>query len=227
MYSLKNFATPNPDRNPNMNDITPTKISSLLYPNIICYSPFLYLYIFTTSNQIFIGGNIMAKKSITEEVALDKLMEVVNAIGCVPKRVNQTLIFNIDDKKTINLYVSDALWQIAFEKHLKEFEEVDVNDDIGKEYRAELNTMHWIDIPGLEKIYAGESFNINFPNGEFIELTKELLPIKLKKSEFNNISYGILNKEISNRNITFFIIRKIFSITDEWSFNLYKPYLFI
>lgn len=169
----------------------------------------------------------MAKKSITEEVALDKLMEVVNAIGYVPKRLNQTLIFNIDDKKTINLYVSDALWQIAFEKHLKEFKEVDVNDDIGKEYRAELNTMHWIDIPGLEKIYAGESFNINFPNGEFIELTKELLPIKLKKAEFCDIHYMILNKMIGDKEVTFFILRKQFNFSEDLFFYLYKPYIHI
>jgi hypothetical protein len=79
--------------------------------------------------------------------------------------------------------------------------EVDLNDRVQNyeakyffKYGEELKE-RWINIEVTEELFNGKIFNIKVKDHEYhIRINKELMPLKLLKAEYNNISYRVSGK---------------------------------
>lgn len=170
---------------------------------------------------------IMSKKITPEENAVNKVSDIITRLNTPLKRVNTSLISgNDEENRTTILTVSYKLWALLLEKKLVEYPELDLKkseDAIMKDYfgYADIESEGWIPITNTEDLYNGKVINIKIAD-EIVEFNKELLPIKLKKAEYEDIYYKIfLGKQ------KLMSVRKQFKIDDELYFNAFRLFLMI
>ena len=109
---------------------------------------------------------------------------------------------NTKDKYSVILMIEDELWnQIINDDELKphiiEFDPLKSKDpDSIKRifsYENDINSNDWINLD-CEQLYAGKVMKISLNDIEYdIPICKTLIPLKLKKAEYNNISYKIIS----------------------------------
>ena len=92
--------------------------------------------------------------------------------------------------------MDDILWE-SFQKDHPEMKEIDptIKDQRSLIRYNHLCDKNWVEMDSPEELYQGKLYHITIPEFDYdISITKEMLPIKLLKKEFNHI-YTSLNKE--------------------------------
>ena len=167
----------------------------------------------------------MAKKVLVPQDVIDQWKEMtLRASLSHYSNVNGILITNNEDNKVMMMIVPDK----SLLKLLLEDKEVDIqnydstNPDTLTmsqwfDYGNDLSSETWLPISDVDKFYQGDAIEIQFPGHEFpILMSKELLPFKLKKSEFTDLAYRVfLNPPVLG-------IRKRFEIIPEHGFTVIR-----
>lgn len=118
--------------------------------------------------------------------------------------VNRTILSKSDKGYSVIIVIDQSLWNALLEKEefkekLKEFNISD-NENIDTKiftYGDDINNNLWIDVD-LESLYAGKVVKINIDNLEYdITIHKNVIPLKLKKGEFNNIKYRVFTNDMT------------------------------
>jgi hypothetical protein len=112
--------------------------------------------------------------------------------------VNRSLLSKNDKDNSIIILVDQTLWNeiINIPDINQHISEIDVknSDDLNMvnmcTYCSDPNNT-WIEL-NCDDLYSGKVIKIKVDNFEYdLSVNKALIPLKLKKSEFNNISYRI------------------------------------
>ena len=171
---------------------------------------------------------MMAKELTSEDIA-NKVTEIIGRLEGTIKRVNTSLVFlsEGDINKTCILTFSHPLWTIMLErKMLENYPELDLKkeeDSIIKTHfgYADAEMEGWVEIADPTPMYEGKA--ITFKVGEEeVSLNRDLLPIKLKKAEYQNIYYKLFTGEK-----TVMTVRKLFCINDDCFINAFRLFLMI
>ena len=164
------------------------------------------------------GGDIVAKNKVIEPSdALNQLIDVVNRMGTTSIECkDNVLICHVKNDKIVMIIVDDKLMELV-----KESENIDTSTELSKsnerwfQYR-DLGD-DWIDLTTDDKLYTGKHFEITPDGYEFpIIITKDIMPIRLKKAEYKMIDYKIFNDP------KVFAIRKRFQLLDDYGFTILR-----
>jgi hypothetical protein len=132
--------------------------------------------------------------------------------------------YNTKEKYAVVLSIDEDLWKCIIDdeelkSHIKEFNPIEDSVNIKNifSYENEILNDNWIDLDS-DLLYDGKVMKININGIEYdIPICKSLIPLKLKKIEFNNIKYKIVsNKEtlmILNKRFDYPIEKLGFSIS--------------
>ena len=107
--------------------------------------------------------------------------------------VNRTLLSKNPKDHSIIIPVDQTLWNGIMDKseikdHITEAKPEDSKNAI---YGGELNSKTWIELD-VDDLYMGKIIKINIDDFDYpISVNKTLIPLKLKKAEFNNITYRV------------------------------------
>lgn len=168
----------------------------------------------------------MAGKKIKSTDAVkyyDDVMTRASASGyCY---VNHVILANTKSKSML-IIPENNLWNDLINRNSGELRELDLNnhEDASKKYIfqfAEDLLSGWIDIDP-EIFSKGKILKISYKDLEYpIPINKDLLPLKLRKAEWNNISYKIFTQ----KNLVLGLKKRFESTLEGYGFtimNLYK-----
>ena len=113
--------------------------------------------------------------------------------------VNRTLLSKNNNDNSVIINIDPILWNSIIE--LPEFKDNIKELDITKAEDSSLielcsycdsSSDSWVEL-NSDELYAGKILKISIQNLEYeLTISKALIPLKLKKAEFNNISYRII-----------------------------------
>lgn len=118
--------------------------------------------------------------------------------------VNNNLISSNDKGNTIIVIPDQTLWlriidDVDMKDHLSE---LDINKKGDREkmkllqYAGDFDNDAWVEIDN-DVLFSGKLFNINVEGLEYeVPINKGLIPLKLRKAEYNNIKYRIFPDSI-------------------------------
>lgn len=134
------------------------------------------------------------KKEPSIDEALNNFLDVMQRASLFDYvHVNSDIISENPKGNSIIIPVEQILWEELLKK--KEFtdhlQELNLTDDKASLLKYLDNEPLWIDVD-IDEFFNGKTIQIKVSSYEYnIPLNKNALPIRLKKSEFNNISYRI------------------------------------
>lgn len=108
--------------------------------------------------------------------------------------VDKTLISKSPKDYTVLIVVDQALWNGLIDN--PEFKDklrstIDPDDIKLCAYSRGLDDNAWVEL-NAEELYSGKVIKLSIDNLEYeLSVNKALIPLKLKKSEFNNIGYRV------------------------------------
>lgn len=117
--------------------------------------------------------------------------------------MNHTMIsINTKEKYSVVLSIDKDLWNAIIDdkdlkSHIREYDPTIDGDDIKNlfSYMEDINNDGWINLD-CDQLYAGKVMKIDINGIEYdIPVCKNLIPLKLKKNEFNNIKYKIIKRD--------------------------------
>lgn len=162
----------------------------------------------------------MAKaKVVTSENALTTFLEIIARLD-LPKyvSVNNTLLGYDENERKVMITVSPALWNIILESKFT-FTELDLNEpdeyNLKDWFITEELEHCWIPFPDLDSLYKGIECPIKITNNKEtvdVPITRELLPMKLRKAEFKDIFYRAKNEVLA--------LKKEYLLSEDYSFAL-------
>lgn len=129
--------------------------------------------------------------------------------------MNKTLISKSNGKKEFYVLIipEQELWNKIVEDPELDVKELDVNNPEQQlllqkiSYADSLDDIGWVEID-IDKFYKGDIINIRPEGFEYnIPINKSLLPLKLRKAEYNNLSYRIFK---GNNNTSIIALKKKF-----------------
>jgi hypothetical protein len=140
----------------------------------------------------------MAKKTITPEMELKTAIEsILNGSGSVYFNVNGILLSKNKLDRIVIVVPDKLLLEGLIEDKTINIEELTIDHQYFKyynnlfKYGEGIDSDDWISLQS-DELYAGNTIDINIKDYECpIQINKDLLPIKLKKSEYENIFYRI------------------------------------
>ena len=154
------------------------------------------------------------KKEPSIKESMEELCSVLERIQCVPLLYqNRNILLTTLKGINIGIIVEQALWNEMWKNPLiefrfKEFKADDPYADVIKErfrHLEEYDESKFLPIDGKD-IYDGKSIEIKHELLEWeLMINKSLFPIRLKKSECNNIGY-----QVKKDSYTAFILKKTF-----------------
>ena len=113
--------------------------------------------------------------------------------------VNRTLLSKNLKGNSILIVIDQTLWNAIIDKpeikeKMKELDLTKIDDQENAKicsYGDDLNNDSWIELD-CETLYAGKIIKLNIDGLEYnLTINKNLIPLKLKKAEFNNIKYRV------------------------------------
>ena len=142
--------------------------------------------------------------------------------------VNKTLLSKSPKGYSVLILIDQTLWNALleneeFKNHLKEFNSFGSESEDNKIFSYGTNlTDAWIDLD-IDSLYTGKVVKININGLEYdAEVHKNLIPLKLKKSEFNNIQYQVLTDSMT------LILRKRFEYSlEDHGFTIIRAFQII
>ncbi len=168
------------------------------------------------------------KKVITGEDAL-KLFKDLTERMCLSDyyNVNSVLLSEITKDNNVwrVLLVPDQkLWELVVDSNALMYRELNILNPNEKDlqqwvrYGNDLNNDMWMRIENPLELFQGNVIKINISNRDYsIPITRELLPVKLKKAEYDDIYYRIFIDPF-----LVLAIRKRFEILPEFGFDLIR-----
>ena len=166
----------------------------------------------------------MAKKVIVPQDAIEQWKETTLRASLVSYyNVDGILVSNNDDGKLILVVPDKPLLELLLDDKETIIQDYDLlNKDtreLGKwfGYGKDMDDVTWLPISDPEKFYNGSTVEIQIDTHEFpILISKELLPFKLKKAEFTEISYRVfVDPPVLG-------IRKRFEILPDYGFTMIR-----
>lgn len=118
--------------------------------------------------------------------------------------VNKTILSENPKGKSVIIVPDQGLWlSILMDKDLKDsMKELDVNDPDYEVKKTKISYINNIDINDwitidIESLFKGKTLKIRVAEDfEYdVPLNKSMLPLKLKKAEFNSVSYRLITKD--------------------------------
>ena len=153
------------------------------------------------------------KKEPSLEEAIKVFMDVITRSSLTEFfYINNTLISKNPKGNSVVLLLEQSLWNgiidnIEIKDKLHELDSNNPNhqDDIKLSKYTDIENATWIDIDS-EQLYSGKVVKLNVEGLEYeLSVNKNLIPLKLKKNEFNDISYTVIPSDMT------FILRKKFN----------------
>lgn len=146
----------------------------------------------------------MAKKKIpSTEDALKIFKDVMQRASLTSYQyVNNIMLSKNPDGNTIVIIPEQELWlKIIDDEEIKPvLKELDINDQRQSDkiqvlqYAKDLECESWVDIDP-EILFKGKIFKISLKGFDYeVPINKGLLPLKLRKAEYNNIKYRVFTK---------------------------------
>lgn len=133
--------------------------------------------------------------------------------------VNRTLLSKNPKGNSVLVVVDQTLWNGIMDKPEIKDRIMEASQEDAKicAYGDDLNSDAWIEL-NSDELYSGKIIKINIDNLEYdLSINKALIPLKLKKSEFNNISYRVFPKDM------ILVLRKHFDYPlDDHSFSVIR-----
>jgi len=116
--------------------------------------------------------------------------------------VNNIILSKNDDGNTILIVPDLTLWNSILDEKDIEVKELDISVPEEAEnlqwfrYGEDLGD-GWYDIDVSEELFTGKIFQIKVKDLEYsIPINRELMPMKLKKAEYVNVSYRVFGKPL-------------------------------
>lgn len=112
--------------------------------------------------------------------------------------VNRTLLSKNPKDNSVLVVVDQILWNAIIDKpeikdHMMEASQEDAKICA---YGDDLNNEAWIELDA-DELYSGKIIKVTIDKLEYdISINKALIPLKLKKSEFNNIRYRVFPNDM-------------------------------
>ena len=144
----------------------------------------------------------MAKKKLPGIEAVVKLFKDVMQRASLSSyyHVNGIMLSKNTDDHTILIVPDISLWNKLIEDSELSIQELDITKpDQAKEqllfqYGESISEGTWDVIDLSEDLYSGKLFKISIKDHEYqIALNRDLMPLKLKKAEYDNVSYRIFS----------------------------------
>lgn len=145
----------------------------------------------------------MAKKKIPDsQSALETFKQVIERANLSNYySVNNILLSNPDDSYRILIVPDVALWNMILDTDSINHSELDITDPVQYSeqqwfnYVSDINNEMWMPIEVTEDLFSGKVFEITIKDHCYtIPINKELLPLKLRKAEYTDISYRVFTK---------------------------------
>ena len=150
----------------------------------------------------------MAKKKVpSAEDALKSFKEVMQRASLSSYYyVDNTIVSKNDSNNNILVIQDPLLWEKLIDdeewKKENDLKEIDPTDQDGSglsswvEYVRDLKS-NWLDIDVESDLHTGKIFKIKINSYEYkITINRDLMPMKLKKSEYEGISYKVFSKPL-------------------------------
>lgn len=148
--------------------------------------------------------------------------------------VNNTLVAKSPKGYRVAIIPDQELWLrlINDEEFKKQITELQPTDALYEETKNiflcanEVNGEGWIEVP-LEDFFAGKVIKIEFPDPKFLyslSINKDCFPLKLRKSEQNQVSYRPFLKP---ENILAVKKRFVFKELEQYGWTIMRLYLVI
>jgi hypothetical protein len=176
----------------------------------------------------------MAKKVLGPTNALEQFREMtLRASLSLYYNVAGVLVSRSSVKDNVVVAVPDqALLKLLFADEDIKIEDFDFNDDDLRsltplfDYGTKVNEDGWLPLAETEDFYHGKLIEIKIEGHDFpVLITKDLLPLKLKKAEFNDVSYRVfIPPKIGNTKAVTPVlgIKKRFQLVEEHGFTLMR-----
>ena len=145
----------------------------------------------------------MAKKTIKIDNIISQFIEIFNRCNLIDYYYNGNIILGKNkNNNNILIVVENNLFEKLLENKELNLKEIDlVNHDLELNklllYSNDLNN-DWFDFENPNDIYNGKIINIKVRDDyEYdIPISKDLFPLKLKKNEYNELSYKVFNNPL-------------------------------
>jgi hypothetical protein len=172
----------------------------------------------------------MAKKKLPSvEDAIKSFKEVMHRASLISYfNVNRTLVCRTKEKVLLIIIPDQSLWEKIVDDQELLFKELDITTDDGKESMKYLEETlkyealedGWITIGVTEELFSGKVFKIKRNKVEYeIPINRDLMPLKLKKAEYDKLSYRIT---ISKTKPLLFIRKRFDGIIDDYGFTIIR-----
>lgn len=168
------------------------------------------------------------KKEITPQMAVSQWKEIVERSELSNLRNTNGVIIGINTAgKLVILVPDDQLLQLLLAETEDQLILYDRDDSLTVDYLPwfdyglQVNESGWLDYDG-QKLFDGEAIVINLGEDRPKNyLSKDSLPLKLKKAEFTDIAYRVFMDE------KILAIKKRFELLPEYGFVVVKLYKII
>lgn len=173
----------------------------------------------------------MAKKIITPEIEAKLALEkILSGSSSIYYNVNGILLSRTAIDRVLMVVPDKPLLTVLLSNEEINIEEMDSNHEYYKylhglfKYGENLDSEDWIELDS-EILYSGEIIKIKLKDHKHpVEITKVLLPVKLKKAEYVNIYYRVIVEDSA----TIVILRKDFkSFNEGYSYSTLTPFRLI
>lgn len=164
------------------------------------------------------------KKEPSIQDAVEYFKNIIDRIGVTEFIYQNRTLLCTNGKCSIIINIDQLLWnQLIDDESFKSklFEVNPIDKDKVNMLTLGDESGSWIDID-IDEFITGKLINITIEGYDYnIAICKDLLPIKLKKAEFNNISYQISTIKMGNVVNKILKLRKTFpGIVDDTSFGI-------
>ena len=172
----------------------------------------------------------MAKKAVVPEKALEQFREMTlrasltlyyNVNGVLVSKGKENIVMAVPDRPLLKLLLAD--------KEIK-IQDFDHGDDELRSllplfnYGEHVNEEGWLPLTETEDFYLGKLVEIKIDGHDFpVLISKELLPLKLRKAEFNDVSYRVFippKTQDKKKQTPVLGIKKRFQLLEDHGFSL-------
>lgn len=225
------------------NGIKPKEISSTLNISIDFIKSIIYANAWKHISYKYKNNKFSYKNERTIDMAKKKNTTVDDSLNYfkeIMKRaslsnylyVNEIMISQNPKNQSIIIIPEHELWlKIVDDEEIKsQIKELDVNIPKERElnsltvYGSDLNSKEWIDLD-IDSLFAGKIIKVSIHDFDYdVPINKNLIPLKLKKSEYNNITYRIFK----NNNQLVLALKKTFTFSiDNCNFTIIRLFKII
>ena len=168
------------------------------------------------------------KKELTIEDVVKSFQDVIKRASLNNFYYINNIILSKDNNYRLLLIPDQSLWEKLINDKIIDMKEINLENPEEYEevkwfrYGEEKINPDWINIDVTEDLFTGKIFKIKLKSHTYdIPINRDLMPLKLKKAEYDNVSYKVFNNPLVLG------IKKRFNVMEDCGFTIIRLFQII